>query len=74
MSTPESLDRLALPASGDQKKVAAATTKAGIFALDVVLSIAEAPTNAAVAARRLQYVGDRCNDLNEQLIQQTSEG
>ncbi|MDA1097630.1 MAG: hypothetical protein O2967_01490 [Proteobacteria bacterium] len=73
MSTPEAIDRLALPTSGDRKEMAAATAKAGIFALDVALSIIEAPTNDITAARRLHYVAARCNDLTEQLTQQARE-
>jgi hypothetical protein len=67
VSTPETLDRLALPLGGTRQERAAATTQAGIFALDVALSIIEAPTNDAVAAKRLQFVAERCNDLTEQL-------
>ena len=73
MSTTETLDRLALPAGGDQRATAAATTRAGVFALDVALSIVEAPTDEATAPRRLYYIAERCNDLTEQLIQQAGE-
>jgi hypothetical protein len=73
LSTPETLDRLALPTGGDQKEVAAATTQAGIFALDVALSIVEAPTDETTAARRLSFVAERCDELAGQLIQQASE-
>ena len=74
LSTPETLDRLALPLNSDQKEVAAATTQAGIFALDVALSIIEAPTKESTAARRLHFVADRCNALTEQLGEQASRG
>ncbi len=73
MSTPETLDRLALPLSSDRKEVAAATTQAGIFALDVALSIVEAPTKDLTAARRLNFVAGRCDDLTKQLAEQASE-
>jgi len=73
LSTPETLDRLALPVGGDQKAMAAATTQAGLFALDVALSIVEAPTNEITAARRLYYVAERCNDLTTQLTQRASK-
>jgi len=72
VSTSETLDRLALPLGGTQQEQAAATTQAGIFALDVALSIIEAPTNDAVAAKRLRYVAERCNDLTGQLAEQAS--
>jgi|APSaa5957512535_1039671.scaffolds.fasta_scaffold230260_2 hypothetical protein len=74
LSTPETLDRLALPAGSDQKEMTAATMQAGIFALDVALSIVEAPTDETTAARRLQYVAGRCDDLTGQLIGQAGEG
>jgi hypothetical protein len=73
MSTPETLDRLAPPLSSDRKKVAAATAQAGIFALNVTLSIVEAPTKNMTAARRLHFVADRCNKLTKQLIEQASD-
>jgi hypothetical protein len=73
MSTPETLDRLAPPLSSDRKEVAAATAQAGIFALNVTLSIVEAPTKSMTAARRLHFVADRCNKLTKQLIEQASD-
>jgi hypothetical protein len=73
MSTPETLDRLAPPLSSDRKEVAAATAQAGIFALNVTLSIVEAPTKNMTAARRLHFVADRCNKLTKQLIEQASD-
>jgi hypothetical protein len=71
VSTPETLDRLALPLGGTQQEQTAATTQAGIFALDVALSIIEAPTDDGVAAKRLHFVAERCNDLTEQLAEKT---
>lgn len=73
MSATDSLDRLALPSGNDQKEVAAATTQAGIFALDVALSIIEAPTNETTAARRMRYVAERCDGLTGQLIAQADK-
>ncbi|MFP6772794.1 MAG: hypothetical protein VCE74_10735 [Alphaproteobacteria bacterium] len=73
MSTAETLDRLALPLGGTGQEQAAATTQAGIFALDVALSIVEAPTDEATAAKRLHYVAERCNELTDQLARQTAE-
>jgi hypothetical protein len=61
------LDRLNLPLGGTRQERAAATTQAGIFALDIALSIIEAPTDDAIAARRLHFVAERCDDLTEQL-------
>lgn len=72
MSTPETLDRLALPIGGTKQEQAAATTQAGIFALDVALSIVEAPTDEITAAKRLHYVAERCNELTVELIEQTA--
>ena len=71
MSTPETLDRLAPPLSSDRKEAAAA--QAGIFALNVTLSIVEAPTKHLTAARRLHFVADRCTKLTTQLIEQAGE-
>ncbi len=73
MSKPETLDRLALPLGGSRQEQAVATTQAGIFALDVALSIIEAPTDEATAARRLHYVAGRCDDLTKQLAEQIDE-
>ncbi len=73
VSTAETLDRLALPLGGTGQEQAAATTQAGIFALDVALSIVESPVNEATAAKRLHYVAERCNDLTGQLARQTAE-
>jgi len=73
LSTPETLDRLALPLTSDRKEVAAATTQAGIFALDVTLSIVEAPTKDLTAAQRLHFVAGRCNDLTKHLAEQAGE-
>ncbi|MDP6875729.1 MAG: hypothetical protein QF521_19570, partial [Alphaproteobacteria bacterium] len=50
MSNSESLDRLALPQGTSRQEQAAATTQAGIFALDVALSIVEAPSKVSAAA------------------------
>ena len=50
-----------------------ATAQAGIFALDVALSIVEAPTKDLTAARRLHFVADRCNELTKQLAEQAKE-
>jgi hypothetical protein len=72
VSNPETLDRLALPLGGTGLEQAAATTQAGVFALDVALSIVEAPTNDITAARRLHYVAERCNDLTDQLAAKVS--
>jgi hypothetical protein len=71
MSRLETLDHLALPLSSDRKEVA--TAQAGIFALDVALSIVEAPTKDLTAARRLRFVADRCNELTKQLAEQARE-
>ena len=68
MSKPETLDRLSLPLGGTGPEQAAASIQAGIFALDVALSIVEAPTDEATAAKRLHYVADRCNELTNELI------
>ncbi len=72
MSNSESLDRLAMPVGGDRLEQAA-TTQAGIFALDAALSIVEAPTDQSTVARRLQYVADRCTDLTKDLAVQVGE-
>ena len=71
MSRLETLDHLALLLSSDRKEVA--TAQAGIFALDVALSIVEAPTKDLTAARRLHFVADRCNELTKQLAEQARE-
>jgi len=73
VSTAETLDRLALPLGGTGQEQAASTTQAGIFALDVALSIVETPVNEATVAKRLHYVAERCNDLTGQLAGQTAE-
>ncbi len=73
VSNSESLDRLALPQEGNLQEQAAATTQAGIFALDVALSIIEAPTDESTAARRLQYVAERCTGLTEELADRVSQ-
>ena len=73
ISTPETLDRFAPPLSSDRKEAAAATAQAGIFALNVTLSIVEAPTKHLTAARRLHFVADRCTKLTTQLIEQAGE-
>jgi hypothetical protein len=73
VSNSESLDRLALPQGTSRQEQAAATTQAGIFALDVALSIVESPSKVSAAARRLQYVAERCDDLTEDLADQVSE-
>ncbi len=73
MSNSESLDRLALPEGTSRQEQAAAATQAGIFALDVALSIVEAPSKDATAARRLQYVAERCDDLTGSLAAQAGE-
>ncbi len=72
MSNSESLDRLAMPVGGGRLEQAA-TTQAGIFALDVALSIVEAPTDQSTAARRLQYVAERYTDLTKDLAVQVGE-
>ena len=75
MSTPVTLDPFAPPLSSDRKEAAAATAtaQAGIFALNVTLSIVEAPTKHLTAARRLHFVADRCTKLTTQLIEQAGE-
>jgi hypothetical protein len=73
LSNSDSLDRLALPEGANRLEQAAATTQAGIFALDVALSIVEAPTDESTAARRLQYVAERCTDLTKDLAAQSGE-
>jgi len=73
VSNSESLDRLALPVGGDRLEKATTTTQAGIFALDVALSIVEAQTDKSTAARRLQYVAERCTYLTKDLAAQVGE-
>jgi hypothetical protein len=72
VSNPETLDRLSLPLGGTELEQAAATTQAGVFALDVALSIVEAPTNDITAARRLHYVAGRCDVLTSELAAKVS--
>jgi hypothetical protein len=71
VSTPGKIGQFSLPPNGNAQELAAATSQAGVFALDAALSIVEAPTDELTAARRLRYVADRCGDLTRQLAEQS---